>query len=127
MENRDRMTLADVRLLARIGVSEEEREAPQECRADLDLYGSFRAAAETDDLAFSMDYCRILDCVEETAAERPYRLVETLAWALARKVLGNFPVALARVRLRKRPAALEGRLSFVEVEIEHRRPRGRPE
>lgn len=125
LEERDRMTLADVRVFARIGVTGEERSAAQECRVDLDLYGSLRAAADRDDLDRSIDYCRILDCLEETAAEREYRLVETLACALVRGVLRDFPVFRARVRLRKRPAALAGRLGFVEVEVEERRRDGR--
>ena len=125
MEERDRMTLADVRVFARIGVTGEERSAAQECRVDLDLYGSLRAAADRDDLERSIDYCRILDCLEKTATEREYRLVETLACALVRGVLRDFPVFRARVRLRKRPAALAGRLGFVEVEVEERRGDGR--
>ena len=125
LEERDRMTLADVRVFARIGVTGEERAAAQECRVDLDLYGSLRAAADTAALARSIDYCRILDCVEETAAEREYRLVETLACALARRILRDFPVSRARVRLRKRPAELAGRLGYVEVEVEERRGDGR--
>lgn len=113
----DRITLADVRIYPRIGTTEEERRAPQECRADLTVWGDFEAAASTDSLAASVDYSRILSLVQETAAEREYNLVETLAYRIARTVLQGFPVSRVEVKLRKRPAVMLGMLDFVEVAV----------
>ncbi len=114
----DRITLAGVKISPRIGTSLEERSCPQECQADLTLWGGFEAAAATDSLDKSIDYCQVLKVVQQTAVSREYNLIETLAYKIARNVLQNFPVSLVRVKLRKRPASLLGQVDFVEVEIE---------
>ena len=114
----DQITLAGVKLQPRIGTTPEERSAPQECLAELTLWGDFEAAAATDDLAKSIDYCQVLLKVQETAHAREYNLLETLAYKITRAVLQEFPVSRVKVRLRKRPAILLGQIEHVEVEIE---------
>jgi 7,8-dihydroneopterin aldolase/epimerase/oxygenase len=114
----DRLTLAGIKLYPRIGVTPEERSVPQECQADLILWVSFEAAAATDALDQSIDYCQILSAVQKIAEVREYNLLETLAYGMVRTVLKNFPVARARVKLRKRPSSLLKDLDFVEVEVE---------
>lgn len=71
-----------------------------------------------DSLESSVDYCRILSLVQQTAGSRPYNLLETLAYGIVRNVLQEFPVSRARVKLSKKPAVLLGEIDFVEVEIE---------
>jgi 7,8-dihydroneopterin aldolase/epimerase/oxygenase len=114
----DRMTLAGIKIYPRIGVTPEERSVPQECQADLILWGSFEAAAATDALDQSIDYCQILSAVQKIAEVREYNLLETLAYGIVQNILQNFPVAHVRVKLRKQPASLLNFLDFVEVEVE---------
>lgn len=114
----DEITLAGIRISARIGTTPEERSSPQECTADLTIGGSFADAAETDALDRSVDYTRVLALVLETAAAREYNLVETLAYRIVRAVLQSFPVRYASIRLRKRPAVMSGLVDFVEVKVE---------
>jgi 7,8-dihydroneopterin aldolase/epimerase/oxygenase len=114
----DRITLSGIKIYPRIGVTAEERVSPQECHLDLRISGDFKAAAETDSLDQSTDYCQILAAVQETVSGREYQLLETLAYAIIQKVLKEFPVEQTRVRIRKRPAILVDKLDFVEVEIE---------
>ncbi len=116
--SQDQITLAGVKLVAHIGVSADERIEPQECRADLTLWGNFEAAAATDLLDKSIDYCRVLSTMQEAAADGEYNLVETLAYRIVRRVLRNFPVSRVRIKLRKCPAVLIGQVDFVEVEID---------
>ncbi len=114
----DRITISGIKLNPRIGTTREERESPQECQADLVLWGDFEAAASTDSLDRSVDYSRVLSIVQQIAAAREYNLVETLAYGIVRGVLQNFPVNRVAVKLRKRPASLSGQIDFVEVETE---------
>ena len=114
----DRITLAGIRIFPRIGTTPEERSSPQECQADLILWGDFEAAATTDSLDRSVDYARVLMTVQQIAAAQEYNLVETLAYRIARKVLQSYPVSRACVKLRKRPASLREQIDFVEVEVE---------
>jgi dihydroneopterin aldolase len=113
-----RITLAGVKLRPHIGISLEERSAPQECQADLTLWGDFEAAAATDALDRSIDYCQVLLKVQETAGEREYQLLETLAYKIVRAVLQDFPVSRVGIRLRKLPSILLDQIEYVEVEIE---------
>jgi len=113
----DRLTLRGIRILPRIGTTPEERSAPQDCRADIVIHGSFAKAAAEDSLDQSIDYCQILTKVQETVAEREYVLLETLAYAIRQSVLDTFHVAGVEVRVRKRPEILLNQLDFVEVSI----------
>lgn len=121
MENKkhaDRIMLSGVKIYPRIGVTAEERVSPQECHADLMVCGDFKIAAETDSLDQSIDYCQIVAVVQETASACEYQLLETLAYAIIKKVLLNFPVLRTRIKIRKRPAILVDKLDYVEVEVE---------
>jgi 7,8-dihydroneopterin aldolase/epimerase/oxygenase len=116
--SKDQITLAGVKLFPHIGTGNEERNAPQECCADLTLWGDFEPAAATDSLEKSIDYCRVLLTMQQTAGAAEYALIETLAYRIVRAVLQSFPVSRVRIRLRKRPAVLTGQVDFVEVEVE---------
>jgi len=114
----DRLKLSGIRIFPRIGVTPEERASPQECHADVVISGNWAVAAAADDLADSIDYCLILEKVRTVAAAREYVLLETLAYALAKCVLTNFPVESVNVKVRKRPAVLRDMLDCVEIEVE---------
>jgi dihydroneopterin aldolase len=114
----DRITLAGVKLQPRIGITGEERKVPQECEAELTVWSSFEAAASTDSIDASIDYCRLLEAAQEIAGACEYNLVETLAYRITRKILQDFPVNRVRVKVRKRPADLRDKIDFVEVEVE---------
>jgi dihydroneopterin aldolase len=113
----DRLRLAGIKIFPRIGVSPQERAMPQECQADLEILGDWAAAASSDDLGLSIDYCLVLDRVRETAVAREYILLEALAYAISERVLADFPVAGVGVKVRKRPVVLREKLDFVEVEV----------
>jgi 7,8-dihydroneopterin aldolase/epimerase/oxygenase len=112
------MTLAGIRLYPRIGVTAEERSVPQECQADLTLWGNFEAAASSDALDQSIDYCQVLSVVKKIAEAHEFSLLETLAYGIVRSVVQGFSVDRVRVKLRKRPSSLIKDLDFVEVEVE---------
>ncbi len=114
----DRILLAGIKINPRLGVTVEERSTPQECQADLAIWGDFEAAASTDSLDKSIDYSQVLSAVRQTACACEYSLLETLAYKIVRNVLQSFPVSRARIRLRKRPASMIGEIDFVEVEVE---------
>jgi 7,8-dihydroneopterin aldolase/epimerase/oxygenase len=114
----DRITLSGVQLLPRLGTTEEERRNPQPCEADITFWGDFEAAASTDSPDKAIDYSRVLARAVTTAESGEYKLIETLAYRLARTVLQEFPAFKVVIRLRKRPLSLSGKLDFVEIELE---------
>lgn len=116
--NRNRITLGGVRLFPCIGIMPEERRSPQECRADLTLWCDFEAAAKTDSLDQSIDYCQVLATMQDSAVAREYRLLETLAYEIIKNVLRTYPILRARIKLRKKPEILMQHLDFIEIEME---------
>ena len=117
-KSNDRLRLTGVKIFPRIGVTSEERAMPQECRADLEIFGNWAGAAMSDDLGRAIDYGSVLDTMRATATAREYVLLETLAYALLECVRADFQVDGVRVRVRKRPVSLREKLDFVEVEVE---------
>jgi 7,8-dihydroneopterin aldolase/epimerase/oxygenase len=110
--------LAGVRIYPRIGTTPEERSNPQECEVDLTIWCNFEAAAATDSIDNSIDYCRILEEVQGIARAREYALVETLGYGISRTILQKFPVNRVNVKLRKQPAVLLDQIEFIEIEVE---------
>jgi len=114
----DKITLSGVKIRPRIGVTPGERRLPQPCQADVILCGDFEAAASTDDLERALNYSIVLRKVIETAHQREYNLLESLAYTIAGEVLKSFPARRVTVRVRKHPVSLVDKLDFIEVEVE---------
>ena len=117
-KHQDRLSLSGIKIYPQIGVTVEERSTPQECEADLTIWNNFEGAASQDSIESSIDYCRLLELVRETAAEGEYSLVETLAYKIVRKILQEFSVDRARVKIRKRPVSIKDQVNYVEIEVE---------
>ncbi|SFD76018.1 dihydroneopterin aldolase [Thiohalospira halophila DSM 15071] len=97
----DTIYLTDLRLEATLGVPAWERALPQPVRLDLELEVELAAAGASDDVADTVDYAAVTERLRAVAADGEYRLLEALAERLAATVLGEFPVAAARLRLDK--------------------------
>lgn len=101
-----------------IGTFPEERTSPQTLYFDLDLYGDFSRAGETDELADAVDYTAVERCVKEYAAGTSFFLLERLAYASARNILEEFPL-LNRITLtvRKPSARVESESVALEITL----------
>lgn len=78
-----------------------ERAAPQRLAADVTLWPAGALAGLEDDLAKTVDYSAAARLCRETAGQREYRLIETLADVLCGDLLQAFPLKQVRVTLRK--------------------------
>jgi dihydroneopterin aldolase len=117
----DVIQLRGARVMARVGVPDEERAVAQELVVDVDLDWDIRAAAAADDFELTVDYAAVRAVVERVAGARAYRLIETIAEGVAAAVLAEFGTARVRV-LVKKPAALRSLgVDYPAVEIERRR------
>ncbi len=104
----DLIHLFEVRLQCHIGCTPGERVKAQELIADVSVETDIRPAAQSDDIALTVNYVALLDVMEEIAAAREYALVETLVETMACQILARFPVESVRILMRK-PAALRHR------------------
>jgi dihydroneopterin aldolase len=83
----DRIELRGLRVLARCGVSEAERDQDQPIEVDVDLVTHLRVAGASDDLADTIDYGAVCAAVEQAVGSGPAALLEHLAERIAQTVL----------------------------------------
>jgi dihydroneopterin aldolase len=118
----DKILLTGVHLDCHLGVPEEERNVLQEIVVDLEMGLDLRPAGRSDSFADTIDYARVRRTMEETAARRPYVLVESVAETIADELLRLYPRAVEVKLLVRKPRALrQFRLDSVGVAIVRRR------
>jgi len=116
----DRILLSGVRCSVRIGVTPEERRAPQECLVDIELERDLSRATQTDDLHDTLDYSRVFDLIQRVSREREYSLLERLAGRIEEELRTDPASKSLRIRVRKPHPPLDGSVDYVGIEI--RRP-----
>jgi dihydroneopterin aldolase len=94
-----RITIKGLEVFAHHGLLPGEKELGQRFLFDIGLSLKRSAAPETDDVADTVDYAAVCDCVAETAAAGSFNLLERLAAVVADEVLARFP-AVDRVKVR---------------------------
>lgn len=92
------LRLRGIRVHSHMGVSDAERARAQELvvGVDMDLSGDRYPAA--DELDSAANYAEIVLAADESAREQPYRLLETFALRVARRLVSRWPTA-ERVRV----------------------------
>ncbi len=97
----DEIRIEELEIFARVGVSEDERAAPQRLTVSLTLQPRHRFVELADDLARTVDYAAVCAEVERFIAGREDKLIETLAQKIADHLLERFTVVRVEVELRK--------------------------
>ena len=88
---------------------------------DVDMEADLGPAAASDDVRATVDYGAVVARVVEIGTGPTVHLLERLAGTIAQRILGEFPCASVRVRLRKLTAPLAGVHATPGVEITRRR------
>lgn len=103
----DKIFLRSLEIDAVIGIWDWEQRIRQRVRIDLEIETDVRKAAAADSIDAACDYKAIAKrLIAFTEASR-YRLVETLAEALAEVLVKEFAVTWLRLSVAK-PGAIEG-------------------
>ena len=84
-----------------IGVPDAERMDAQEIEIDIRIQPSRIFAEMQDDINLTVDYAAVCQRVSEVAAERPRRLIESLAQEICEMILKDFAASSAEVEIRK--------------------------
>jgi dihydroneopterin aldolase len=116
----DRIELRGIEVMARHGVLEVEKVEPQLFRIDLILYLDTAPAAESDDLAHTVDYGRLARETHDLVAAESHRLIETVADRVARHALELSGAERVQVTIHKPNAPIPVRFEDVSVSIERR-------
>ena len=84
-----------------MGVPDEERAEAQELVVDASFTPHFSSGSLDDDIGRTIDYHAVALRLEEVAAARPRKLIETLAEDLAETVLNEFAVSEVTLEIQK--------------------------
>ena len=115
---RDRIVLASMVFLARHGVNDWEKVEEQRFEVDVELELDTGAAAARDDLTKTVDYRGVYELTRQVIEETTLELIESLAEAVAAKILAaNAMVEAVVVRVRKPDVDLGGPIDSAGVEI----------
>lgn len=101
----DRIFIEGLQVDVLVGVYAHERDAAQPLLFDIELAYDNLRAAESDDVADTIDYAAVCAEVRAFVAGRQPQLLETLAEALAAQLMLGFDSQAVRVRIRKPKAA----------------------
>jgi dihydroneopterin aldolase len=115
--NSDRIRLKGIEAEGIIGWFDDERNAPQRLVIDLEFETVTHTAAQSDDLKDTIDFDVVFQ-VRKLVETSSYRLVESLAEALAHLCLKQPMVRMVTVTVTKVPAQLGG----VEAQVKITRP-----
>lgn len=112
----DRLRLAGARFWARHGALSREAVTPQPFEVDVELELDLGPAGRSDRLDLTVDYGDIWEAVHAVMAGPRRRLLETLAEAIAERLLVP-PVTAVRVSVRKLEPPLPGYVAYTSAEV----------
>ncbi len=97
----DIIFVQDLKIDTIIGIYDWERETRQTISLDLEIAFDIRKAAETDDIAHTLDYKAVSKRLISFVQQSEFLLVERLAEECAQLVLKEFDVSWLRLKLNK--------------------------
>ena len=103
----DHIELRGMSFWGRHGVGPREREQPQEFKVDVELEADLAAAANSDDLADTVDYRQVRTAAKEVIEGPARSLLESLAGEIAEHVLALPRVESVAVRVTKWPPSMQ--------------------
>ncbi|MDR1853737.1 MAG: dihydroneopterin aldolase [Azoarcus sp.] len=95
-----------LRLDVSVGIYSRERVAAQSVEFDLS-FGLPEKAVQSDDIANTIDYAKVVECLRAEIGERHFNLLETLGEFVADLICNKFAAPWVRIRIAK-PGALRG-------------------
>lgn len=99
------------------GVSTAEKETGRIFEVDCELEADLAEPGHSDRLTDTIDYAQVYQILKESVEGKAFSLVEKLAEHLADKLLRNFPIYRATLKVRKMIPPIPGHIKYIEIEI----------
>ena len=99
----DRVSGHGFRYQCKVGFSVEERSSLQTIRVDFDARTDWRRSALEDKAHQIVDYAQLDRAIHSLLTSREWRLIESMAEAVAKTICAGFPVDQVRVTITKQP------------------------
>jgi len=96
-----RITIVDLELHLKVGVTDEERAKPQRLLLTVEMEYDFTSAAASDRITKTINYWEVSQRLLKFGEERSWKLIEKLANDVADDVLGEFRPQAVAVQVKK--------------------------
>jgi dihydroneopterin aldolase len=103
----DRIELRGMSFQGRHGVRPAERDQAQEFKVDIEVDANLAEAGQTDHLDDTVDYTQLRKAAREVIEGESKKLLESLASAIAQRIIAMPKVESVSVRVAKRPASMQ--------------------
>ncbi len=110
----ERLLLQGISVDVKVGVYDWERESTQVLRVDLEMPIDATRAAQSDNVAETVDYAAVIEDMRAMLVKKEYKLVETIAVEIADRVMQQFWLKQIKVSVSKKPP-IEGLENAVVV------------
>lgn len=95
------LSLRKLDIVCVIGTMPHERVVEQGIEVDIDIALAETKSLTSDDLADAIDYVAVVQLCRDLAGKGKFKLIETLAYTMAKAILEKFPAAWVRIVIDK--------------------------
>ena len=120
MDENDCIRIQRLEMQAHIGVPDDERSSPQRLTFNLVIWPARPISKLQDEIDRAVNYADVCGAVQKCVAARRDKLIETLADAVANRLLEAFEISRVTVELRK---YILPEVEFVSVTVTRERAR----
>ena len=113
----DSIRIKNLKIPARHGVYEFEKEKEGTFELDIELYLPLFKAGESDRLEDTINYEDIISVVTKAFTDKQYALVEAAAQSVCDRLLNDIKIDKITVRVRKPHAPIDADFETVEVQL----------
>ncbi len=113
----DRISIRDLRVETRVGVSDQERGFPQTIAINVDIAADLSRAGTSDDLSDTVDYDETARAIAALVRSRQFNLLEHMAEKIASLVCGFEGVEGVTVEVVKEQPPIDEEVGAVAVRV----------
>ena len=105
----DRVFIEELTVFAQIGVYDWEQQIKQKLVFDLEMAWDCKQAAETDDVAYCLNYAEVSQVIIDYVESKPFLLIERVAYEVADLLESDYQLQGLKMKLSKPKAVAQAR------------------
>ena len=105
----DRVFIEELTVFAQIGVYDWEQQIKQKLVFDLEMAWDCKQAAETDDVAYCLNYAEVSQVIIDYVESKPFLLIERVAYEVADLLESCYQLQGLKMKLSKPKAVAQAR------------------
>ncbi|MEE6028392.1 dihydroneopterin aldolase [Avibacterium paragallinarum] len=113
---KDRIFIEELVVFAQIGVYDWEQQIKQKLIFDVEMAWDCRQAAQTDDVAYCLNYAEVSEFISYYVQSKPFFLIERVAYEVAEQLEQKYGLSWLKIKLSKPKAVAQARNVGIIVE-----------